>query len=56
MIDEICYYYGYYRPKTYRENARRDYLNFANCKKCTAKKIRSKRLVSGYPPFFIPKP
>ena len=40
MIDELCYDYGYYRPRTYRENARRDYLNLAKCKKRTAKKIR----------------
>lgn len=23
MIDELCYEYGYYRPRTYRKNARR---------------------------------
>jgi len=40
MIDELCYDYGYYRSRTYRENARRDYLNLAKCKKRTAKKIR----------------
>jgi len=40
MIDELCYEYGYYRPRTYRENARRDYLNLAKCKKRTSKKIR----------------
>lgn len=40
MIDELCYDYGYYRPRTYRENARRDYLNLAKCKKRTAKKSR----------------
>lgn len=39
MIDELCFNYGYYRPRTYRENARRDYLNLAKCKKRTAKKI-----------------
>lgn len=40
MIDELCYEYGYYRPRTYRKNERRDYLNLAKCKKRTAKKIR----------------
>ena len=40
MIDEICYDHNYYRPRMYRENARRDYLNLAKCKKRTAKKIR----------------
>ena len=40
MIDEICYNYNYNKHRTYRENARRDYLNLAKCKKRTAKKIR----------------
>ena len=40
MIDEICYDYNYYRPRMYRENARRDYLNLVKCKKRTTKKIR----------------
>ena len=40
MIDELCYEYGYYRPRTYCKNARRYYLNLAKCKKRTAKKIR----------------
>ena len=40
MIDGICCDYNYYRPRMYRENARRDYLNLAKCKKRTAKKIR----------------
>lgn len=40
MIDEICYDYNYYKPRMYRENARRDYLNLAKCKKRTVKKIR----------------
>ena len=40
MIDRICYDYNHYRPRMYRENARRDYLNLARCKKRTAKKIR----------------
>ncbi len=40
MIDGICYDYHYYKPRMYRENARRDYLNLAKCKKRTAKKIR----------------
>ncbi len=40
MIDEICYDYNYYKPRMYRGNARRNYLNLARCKKRTAKKIR----------------
>ena len=40
LIDSICYDYNYYKPRMYRENARRDYLNLAKCKKRTAKKIR----------------
>ena len=40
LIESICYDYNYYKPRMYRENARRDYLNLAKCKKRTAKKIR----------------
>ena len=40
LIDRICYEFGYYEPRMYRENARNDYLNLAKCKKRTAKKIR----------------
>ena len=40
LIDGICHDYNYYKPRMYRENARRDYLNLAKCKKRTAKKIR----------------
>ncbi len=40
MIDGICYEYNYYKPRMYRRNARRDYLNLVRCKKRTAKKIR----------------
>ena len=40
LIDRICFDYNYYKPRMYRENARRDYLNLAKCKKRTAKKIR----------------
>lgn len=40
MIDQICYDYNYYKPRMYRKKARKDYLNLARCKKCTAKKIR----------------
>ena len=38
LIDSICYDYNYYKPRMYRENARRDYLNLAKCKKRTAKR------------------
>ena len=38
MIDEICYDYNYYRPRMYRENARRDYLNLAKCKSARQKR------------------
>ena len=37
MIDELCCEYGYYRPRTYRKGARRDYLNLAKRKKRTTK-------------------
>ena len=40
LIDSICCDYNYYKPRMYRENARKDYLNLAKCKKRTAKKIR----------------
>ncbi len=40
MIDEICHDYHYYKPRMYREKARRDYLNLAKCKRRTAGKIR----------------
>ena len=40
LIDSICYDYNYHKPRMYRENARKDYLNLAKCKKRTAKKIR----------------
>lgn len=40
LIDRICYDYSYYKPRMYRKNARRDYLNLAKCKKRTTKKIR----------------
>ena len=41
IIDDICYEHNYYKPRMYRQNARKDYLNLAKCKKkCSAKKIR----------------
>lgn len=40
MIDIICYEQNYYKPRTYRRKARKDYLNLAKCKKRTARKIR----------------
>ena len=41
MIDALCEGYGYYRPRIYRENARRDYLSLAKCRKRSTKKIRN---------------
>lgn len=32
IIDKICYEWGYYTPRMYRENARKDYLSLAKCK------------------------
>ena len=40
MIDRLCHDYNYYKPRMFREKVRKDYLNFARCKKCTAKKMR----------------
>ncbi|MCR5211435.1 MAG: transposase [Lachnospiraceae bacterium] len=33
IIDDICYEHNYYKPRMYRQNARKDYLNLAKCKK-----------------------
>ena len=40
MIDQICDEYNYYRPRMYRENARKAYLALAKCRKRTGKRIR----------------
>ena len=40
IIDKICYEWGYYTPRMYRKNARKDYLSLAKCKKRSAKRIR----------------
>ena len=40
MIDIICYEQNYPKPRMYRQNARKDYLNLAKCRKRTSKKIR----------------
>ena len=40
IIDTICHEYDEPTPRMYRRNARKDFLNFAKCKKRTAKKIR----------------
>lgn len=40
IIDTICYEYNENRPRTYRRNARKDYLSLAKRKKRTAKLIR----------------
>lgn len=40
LVDRICYVHNYHKPRMYRKNARRDYLNLAKCKKRTAKRIR----------------
>ena len=41
ILDQICYEYNYYRPRMYRQKARKDYLNLAKCKKRSRKKIRN---------------
>ncbi len=38
LIDKICYEYNFYRLRTYRRNARKDYLNFAKCKNAPEKR------------------
>ncbi len=40
IIDTICYEYNYYKPRMYRKNARKDYLELAKCRKRSRKKIR----------------
>ena len=40
MICRICDEYNFYRPRMYREKARKDYLALAKCRKRGAKKIR----------------
>ena len=39
MIVKICCDHNYYKLRMYRENARRDYLNLAKCKKRTTKRF-----------------
>lgn len=41
MVDFLCAKFGYYTPRMYRRNARKDYLNLAKSKKRTSKKIRT---------------
>ncbi|MCF0187161.1 MAG: IS5 family transposase [Bacteroidaceae bacterium] len=40
MIDYLCAMNNLHTPRMYRENARKDYLNFAKSKKRTKKRIR----------------
>lgn len=40
IIDTICYEYNEPKPRTYRKNARKDYLALAKSKKRSRKKIR----------------
>lgn len=36
IIDDLCRRSGHYTPRMYRQNARKDYMNLAKCKKCTS--------------------
>ena len=40
LVDYLCATFGYYKPRMYRKNARKDYLNLAKSKKRSKKKIR----------------
>lgn len=40
LVDYLCTTFGYYTPRMYRKNARKDYLNLAKSKKRSKKKIR----------------
>ena len=40
IIDQICDEYNFYKPRMYREKARKAYLALAKCRKKTGKRIR----------------
>ena len=40
LIDQICDEYNFYKPRMYREKARKAYLALAKCRKRTGKRIR----------------
>ena len=40
LVDYLCTTFGYYTPRMYRKNARKDYLNLTKSKKRSKKKIR----------------
>lgn len=40
IIDRIYEDYSYYKPRIYRKNARKDYLELAKCRKRSGKKLR----------------
>ena len=40
IIDQICDEYNFYKPRMYREKARKAYLALAKCRKRTEKRIR----------------
>lgn len=40
ILDTVCYEYNYRRPRMYRQNARKDYLSLAKCRKRSSKKIQ----------------
>ena len=40
IIDTICFEYNLPKPRTYRVNARKDYLSLAKCRKRTSKRVR----------------
>ena len=39
IIDTLCHEFNYYKPRIYRKNARRNYLNLAKTKKRTSRRI-----------------
>ena len=41
LIKKICKEQNWYVPRTYRKQARKDYLAIAKCRKCPAKKLRA---------------
>ena len=40
IISSVCYEYNLLKPRMYKNNARKDYLALAKCKKRSSKKIR----------------
>lgn len=40
IVDDACFTYGFKKPRMYRQNARKDYLSLAKCRRRSGKKVR----------------